>query len=85
MGDADLLTRPSVATESTDDGDLHILDAERNPVESLIWTALCGAQCFAWDDGEMDPADFDFYYLGHGDEKATCRRCRAALRQSNEP
>jgi hypothetical protein len=76
MSDADLLTRPTVERGDGDDGGDHIIDAEANPVDSLVWTMLCGAQCFAWDNGDIDPPEIDFYYLGSGHEKATCKRCK---------
>lgn len=60
----------------------HILDGERYPAETLIWRALCGASCFAFDDGTLEPADFDFYLLGLGHEQASCIACREALAQS---
>lgn len=47
-----------------------------------IVTALCGAQAILCDTrqgAQIAPADFDFYLLGHGHEKATCAACRTAL------
>lgn len=78
----EVLTRPAVTPDG--DGDVHILDGEASPVEAYVWTVLCGEQCFAWDDGEVDPPGFDFFLLGHGHEKATCKRCLAAVNEGGD-
>lgn len=63
------------------DGDVvHIVDGAAYPAEALVWRALCGDSCVAWDDGSLVPESFDFYALGCGHEKATCAPCRAAAR-----
>lgn len=74
---SDILEEPELATAEDDDGNLHIVDGEKYPAEATVWRALCGESCFALDDdGELVPPDFDFYTLGSGHEKATCKKCR---------
>jgi hypothetical protein len=78
---SDVLEAPKIAEAEDDDGNLHIVDAEKYPAEATVWRALCGESCFALDTdgGEtcvLVPPDFDFYMLGHGHEKATCKKCR---------
>ena len=64
------------------DGDVvHIVDGAAYPAEALVWRALCGAACVAWDDGSLVPEGFDVYALGYGHDAATCAPCRAAARQ----
>jgi hypothetical protein len=73
--DTELLT---ASPENDDDGRVHILDHDANPSENLIWTFLCGDHVVVGEDGMMFPPEDDCYILGHGHEKATCKRCRKA-------
>lgn len=61
-------------------GALHI--CPNDPLDSLDpfekLTALCGAACYLFKNGDIMPTDFDFYLLGSGHEAATCMECRKA-------
>ena len=83
MSDAETIEHPET-TVGDDDG-AHIVDGIKNPAEAHVWTALCGAQCFAWDDGTLDPPEFNFYLLGHVGGTDVCKACVAARDRGLEP
>jgi hypothetical protein len=52
----------------------HLMNLEANPPEADVWTMLCGAQCFAFDDETLVP-ELDFVSADRP-EKSDCDRCK---------
>jgi hypothetical protein len=55
----------------------HIMNGAANPPEARVWTMLCGAQCFAFDDGTLLP-EMDFVLEDSDPSLSDCDPCEAA-------
>ena len=51
-----------------------MLNEDVSPAEANVWTMICGAQCFVFDDGETVP-QMDFVLPVDAIE-ASCEACR---------
>jgi len=59
----------------------HIVDMNASPItddDVDVTTALCGEQALEFDvndEARIQPPDFDYYLLGRGCDRATCKAC----------